>query len=182
MNEPKSKEFIELQLQIDELKRQSNRVAVINVPNQNLTTSSNVVFNTVTVGAQATWTPSFAGSTIAGVFTYGVQSGYYINLGGIVFFWGRLAISAIGTPPTGIMYIAGLPLANLANYYGSVTFGFIQNFNYAAAAMQLTGIVEVSSQFIALYESFDNGAAVAAPAANFTNVNCNIIFSGFYRV
>jgi hypothetical protein len=94
----------------------------------------------------------------------------------MVFIRGDLQISAIGTPPMGNMTITGLPYT--AASIGAVTFGVISNFNYAASAIQLGG--DISGVAIRLSESFDNSANVAAPAANFTNVDCRMNFAGLY--
>jgi hypothetical protein len=79
-----------------------------------------------------------------------------------------------------VMRIGGLPIQCGATYFGPVTFGFISQFNYTALAMELTAIVQLGQQYMSLYEAFDNGAAVLAPAANFTNVATDLIFSGMY--
>jgi len=130
-----------------------------------------------------TWTPTFVGSTIAGTFTYSAQLGRYVKLGGFVFFYGHITISAISVAPTGIMSIGGLPFTSAAdtNLQGSVTFGMISNFKYTAASLALTGFIGNSGTSITLRESFTNAATVDVPAANFTNAACNLIFSGFYR-
>ncbi len=135
------------------------------------------------------WTPAFTGTTIAGVFTYVAGSppetyGTYTRLGNVAICQGGVQISAIGTPPTGNMTISGLPFAAASdmNQQGSVIFSMIDNFNYAAAAIELTGRVFAGQSIVILAESFDNAAAVSSPAANFTNVNCRIRFTVIYRI
>lgn len=135
------------------------------------------------------WTPAFAGTTIAGAYTYVIGAppetyGTYTRLGNQVIAHGGIQISAIGTPPTGTMQISGLPFAAAAdmNQQGSVIFSMIDNFNYAAAAIELTGRVFAGQSVIILAESFDNAVAVSAPAANFTNVNCRLRFTVIYRI
>lgn len=127
------------------------------------------------------WTPTFQGTTIAGVFTYGANTGKYWRVGNIVFAVAQLNITAIGTPPTGNMVIGGLPFSSASTYYyGGVTLGIIDNFNYTAAALALTGRIVPTEAIIRLYEVFDNAGNAAAPAANFTNVNCNMALAAFY--
>lgn len=133
----------------------------------------------------AAWTPFFFGDGgTGGTFTYTAQTGRYTTIGGYCFIQGVVAISAIAVAPTGSMRIAGIPFtaANVANTNGGISFSFIHNFNYAANAVQLTGVAISNENTISLYEAFDNGAAVAAPAANFTNTGCNIQFVGFYQI
>lgn len=134
----------------------------------------------VTRYATGTLTPAYAGTGTAGVFTYTNQIGKYIQANGIVFFWGRVTISAIGTPPTGNMQITGFPIANAATYNGQVEFNRVSNFNYAASALELTARIGPSGSVADLEEAFDNAVMVAAPAANFTNAACDLVFSGFY--
>ncbi len=137
-----------------------------------------------TGGQPLTWTPTYVGSSTAGVFTYTIQAGYYTRIGRYVFIQARVTISAIGTPPVGTMTINGLPIAPSAsgNSHHSVAFGFINQFNYTAAAIELVGRIPPSDPRIILAESFDNAALVAVPAANFTNVACDLSFSGFYLI
>jgi hypothetical protein len=132
--------------------------------------------------ATGTWTPEFIGTTVAGVFTYTNQLGYYVQAGSAVFVWGRCSISAIGTPPTGNMRLKGLPITcGVTNVYnGTLVFSRISNFNYTAAALQLTGIILTGGTVVQLEESFDNIASVAVPAANFTNTGTDLIFYGTY--
>ena len=137
----------------------------------------------VTYPTTGTWTPTFVGSTTAGVFTYTTQSGVYTRgPASLVYIAARIVISAIGTPPAGDMRIGGLPFTCEAGYYHAVNFGFISNINYTAAALQLTGLVDVGNTYISLYESFDNSGALSYPAVNFTNVAADLIFSAVYRV
>jgi len=128
------------------------------------------------------WTPGFVGTGTAGTFTYFSQFGRYVRMGDLCFFNGVVAISAITVAPTGNMRISGLPFTASNTGNAGASFSFIGNFNYTAAALQLTGAIVAATNYISLYESFDNAAAVAAPAANFTNAACNLQFHGFYQV
>lgn len=131
-----------------------------------------------------TWTPAFAGSGTAGTFTYtAATAAYYTKIGNLVWFGGRVTISAISVAPTTNMRITGLPFTAKSDTVnsGAITFGFISNLDFSANAIQLTGVVVGGQSYIDLYEVFDNAAAVAYPAANFTNAACSIIFSGWYR-
>ena len=130
--------------------------------------------------ASGTWTTSYKGSGTAGVFTYTSQAGYYVKLDGFVLIWGRCAISAINTPPTGTMTIEGLPVACNGTYAGAVEFGTISQFNYTAAALDLTGAILAAASNIDLRESFDNATFVQVPAANFTNNSTDLRFAGMY--
>jgi hypothetical protein len=133
--------------------------------------------------ATGVWTPAWVGTGTAGVYTYNVQAGVYTRLGKLVYAQAFISITAIGTPPVGNMTISGLPYAAEAgNTQHSLAIGYLHAFNYTAAAMQLTGIVNPGLTTINLYESFDAGAVVQVPAANFTSTTVQIIFSTLYRV
>jgi len=130
---------------------------------------------------EGAWTPEFAGTGTAGVFTYSNQSGRFMRYGSFCFFMGFITITAIITPPVGNMLITGLPFTAGVGGYG-VSWTFISNFNYTAAALQLCGRITAAANYITLTESFDNIAAVAVPAANFTNATCSLGFTGFYQI
>lgn len=130
------------------------------------------------------WTPTFSGTSTNGSYTYGIQTGSYTRIGNRVLFSGRLQITNISVAPTGTLQIRGLPItsANVANTsYGTVNWGFINNFNYTAGAIELLGVIGLNTTFIDLYEVFDNAAAVLAPPGDLTNTT-QFIFSGQYPV
>ncbi len=128
----------------------------------------------------ASWTPTFIGSGTPGTFTYASQSGRYVRVGDFCFITGVVAISAIPVAPTGNVRIGGLPYAAIAN--SAISFGYINNFNYSAGALQLTGLIGGGTNYILLFESFDNALAVEVPSANFINTGCNMQFFGMYQV
>lgn len=174
------KEILDLHLRLDALERKIGKASIVSVPNQNLSETSDVTFNSILVGLRGAWTPTFSGSTTAGVFTYTLQVGQYFVLSNNILLYGQIGISAIGTPPTGSMRIGGLPFMSNATHIGSLTFSRISNINYTAAALQLTALVNTNGQIASLWETFDNGGVVAYPAANFTNAAAQIFFTGMY--
>lgn len=135
----------------------------------------------VTTGS---WTPAFTGTGVAGTFTYVNQIGRYTRISNQVVIHASIQISAITVAPTVNMTITGLPIAsaNVANLNYSLTFGYIDNFNYTNTAFDLTAAVAPNTTVINLYESFDNAAIAAVPAANFTNANCWLMLSGVYQI
>jgi hypothetical protein len=126
-----------------------------------------------------TTTPTFSGLGGAGSYTYTAQSLTWMRVGNIINFSGRVAISAISGAPVGGMVILGLPVVSVG--FGSCSWGYVSNLNITAGAY-LTGLILSGDQGIRLMENFDNAGSVAYPAANFTNVNCDIIFNGWYPV
>lgn len=136
--------------------------------------------------ANGTWTPTFFGTSTAGTFTYDSSNtiGYYTRLGNMVFVTARVTISAISVAPVGTMRIGGLPFTVRADSANNVPayFGNITNLDYSATAIELIGFFISGTTTIDLRESFDNAAAVAFPAAQFTNAACGIMVGGWYRV
>lgn len=169
-----------LQLQLRSIERRLDALSGHGVPNQNTSTTSTPTFAGLSLSSVGVWTPAWVGSTGAGAYTYTNQAGNYVQVGTLVFFTGRMTISAIGTPPTGNMTISGLPFTSGSQQRGTVTFGRISQLDFNAADIHLTGFVNSANTNIALETVRDNGAAVAYPAATFTNVACDVIFSGFY--
>jgi hypothetical protein len=172
-------DYLSLLRRIDVLETKVARLATRPAPNQSLSTGSSVSFLRMLVGDRGTWVPVFAGSTAPGAFTYTNQQGYYYVVSNMIFLFGRITISGIGSAPTGTMRITGLPYPCNATYFGVINFGHIHNFNYTAAALDLTGLVPLT-QYIDLRESFDNSASVLVPAANFTNAATDLVFTGIY--
>lgn len=135
--------------------------------------------------ATGTFVPTFAGSTIAGTFTYlaAGQKGFYTRIGNQVLIHAYIQISAIGVAPTGNMRIGGLPFASAnVGLDFSITLGFVSNINMSANIIQLTAIALLNTAQIGLFEVFDNAATTAFPAANFTNANAAIELSGAYQI
>lgn len=171
---------VEYERRLAVLERQVALLTTRTRPNQNLSTGSAVEFLTYLSGTRGTWVPVFAGTTIAGAFTYTTNVGYYVVVSNMVHVFGRILISAIGTPPTGNMRILGLPFAANATYQGGACFTWISNINYTAGALALTAATAASNSYFDLIETFDNAVRVSYPAANFTNVAAELRFFGLY--
>lgn len=170
-----------LQLRLNAIERRLDVLSGHGVPNQNTSTTSAPTFAALNLSSVGTWTPAWVGSGTAGAYTYTTQAGNYVKVGTLVVFTARLTISAIGTPPVGNMTISSLPFTSSSTAQrGTVTFGRISQLDLNAADVQLTAFVNSNNTNIALETVRDNGAAVAYPAATFTNVACDVIFSGFY--
>ncbi len=129
--------------------------------------------------AHGTWTPTFKGSGTAGVFTYTQQQAQYIKIGKLVYVQCRIAILAIGTPPTGNMTIEGLPFTSETTNFHSLYYGTI-------AHLVFTKVQELrvlpNSTTITMLEASTGAAATAFAAANFTDVACDLILGGFYQI
>lgn len=133
--------------------------------------------------AQGTFTPTFAGTSTAGTFTYSLQEGAYTRIGNTVFFILRVGISAISVAPTGNMIIAGLPLtASASAPPAPTTLAFMNQIDYPAGAVELTARIGQGENFIRLAYSQDNGSNQSYPAASFTNASASLSASGLYFV
>lgn len=133
--------------------------------------------NTLDDYEEGTWTPTYTGSTGAGSFTYSIQSGNYIKIGGSVFFSGRVAISAISVNPTGNMLISGLPFVNNSGFHASVTIGYSAGWN----ACPMGALIVPGSTLIDLYKITSTASWTRTPSlqADFI-AGADIIFSGAY--
>jgi hypothetical protein len=136
-------------------------------------------------GVSGTWTPAFVGTGTAGTFTYVAngQAGVWSRFGDQCMIHAYVQISAITVAPTGNIQISGLPFtaANVGMDF-SLSLGFISNINYTNTAFQLCALALLNTARIGLFESFDNAAAAAYPAANFTNANAALELSGVYQI
>lgn len=137
------------------------------------------------IGSQrGTFTPTFAGTTIAGTFTYAVQRGVYRRYGDLVFVMAQCVITAITVAPTGNMVIADLPFVagdgGVAGTLFAMTLGVVSAVDYPASAVELTAFIQNGQDEAQLFYTRDNAGTVAYPAASFTNANANIMLSGWY--
>jgi len=113
----------------------------------------------VPISQQGTFTPIFFGSTIAGTFTYVVQSGQYVRLGGVCFFAAQINISAITVAPTGALQIS-LPLtAGAAARRGNFAISDYTGITLGAGYSQLGARVISSTAYAQLIKS---GSAIQA--------------------
>lgn len=132
---------------------------------------------------EGTWTPAFAGITLAGTgWEYSLQAGNFTRIGRQVFITGKVALSAVSTDATGQIAITGLPFT-------------VQNSNVAAGSVQLSNVVNLTTAVVSLdgAVSLNNtrftlqkrtSAAVSASSvvlADLSNTT-TITFSGHYNV
>lgn len=109
------------------------------------------------------WTIGFAGSTIAGTFTYSTQVANYVRSGNVVFVYGFVGISAVGVAATGNLRITGLPFtsANVGNGFQALAIAQYNTLNLTAGCIDLGARVTPNGLYADLMENFDN-----APAGN----------------
>lgn len=110
---------------------------------------------------EGTWTPTFFGTTTAGVNTYTSQDGYYTQIGNIVHACGRIVMSAKGTGGDAMAgnLACSLPITSLNNanmrWSGAMT---DSNVNYDANYTTVAAILDPNTTNGILYECGNNQA------------------------
>lgn len=144
----------------------------------------------VTVSS-GTWTPVLKGANTAGTFTYTEQSGQYLKIGELVYYYGQISISAFSTHPVGNAMIAGLPFAssNTILQSGGSAAGFIME-----SMRKITGCYVDKNTTSALLFAHSSDSPALKSTANFNASNTtgyyikltsgqsfNLYFAGYYR-
>jgi len=131
------------------------------------------------LSVSGTWTPSFAGSTIAGAHTYSIRNGIYSRVGRIVYIAAHIELSAEDTGATGNLLITGLPFASTGTYSPSAI-AYDQNITMPASSV-INGFTDVLTSSIRLFSKVSGGGAlVALPVANLSNASI-IMISATYQ-
>jgi len=134
------------------------------------------------------WTPTLVGSTIAGTFTYTVNSGTYTRHGNTVFVRGRITIAVVTVAPTGNLSIAGLPLAAATLTSGNPGGAYFDYWSLiglgGGANTYLGGWIQNAASAIALTVSQNagGGAAFLTGAVAAVAANTDLLFVGQYQV
>lgn len=110
---------------------------------------------------QGIFTPTFAGTTIAGSYTYTTNLCLveWSRIGNRLLFNGRIVISAIGVAPTGTLTIAGFPYAAVSDATMAIAGGATMLFwaaNVAAGYTQVEGQMSNGEAFLRIVRSGDN--------------------------
>lgn len=123
---------------------------------------------------KGTYTPTYVGATTAGVTTYTTQDGFYVRLGSLVFFHGRV----IWTAATGTgSAIVSLPFT-AQNTTGMRSIAVVYPTNVTFANGSIAAQIAPNTAFFTMNSPATNaaGTAVAVEAAG------DIIFGGLFRV
>jgi hypothetical protein len=96
------------------------------------------------------WTPAFTFATVGNLsVSYAVQGGYYLRIGGTIFFQFTMEFTPTFTTSSGFAEITGLPVASNTNC--QVYFTLINNattFTYPSGYTDLVGNITSGNQFI----------------------------------
>ena len=115
---------------------------------------------------EGTWTPTLGGNA-----EYDIQAGHYRRVGAIVYFYGEIRSSSIGTGST--TQISGLPFS--AEYSGGYQPGY-----YDGAAANIEGGMQGIVQGTALTMRNKGSASSAIGSVDFFQNNARHYFSGTY--
>lgn len=126
------------------------------------------------------WTPTlkFGGATTG--ITYGIQQGYYTQIGNLIFIYALISLTSKGTA-VGVVTVDGLPQAVSAQ----------ANYNPVGQAshyinITIAGFTWLNLQFLSgtttfSIEAMDTTSTSPMGDANFTNTS-GMYFMGFYQV
>lgn len=130
------------------------------------------------------WTPTFQGTTTNPTVTYSVQEGFYCRIGNIVFYTGRIALSAVSVAGTGSLLLAGLPVAcgaSTSKRHGGVVLfssGFSATGSPKVMYFSATGATTMLMSVPASSDARNNLSGTVA-AGSITS-STDIRFMGFY--
>jgi hypothetical protein len=118
-------------------------------------------------GVVGTFTPTFQGSSTAGVWTYSLQTGFYTIIANRLFFNLSIAAATRPTPPTGDAWIVGLPFNSdsTANSHSPVSIDTISGFTLTGTIVQLTARVPPTATRVEFVENTGTGPSAAATLA-----------------
>lgn len=121
-----------------------------------------------------TYVVTYIGATTAGVTTYTTQDGFYIRIGSLIFFHGRVIWTAATGTGTAIV---SLPFTS-QNTAGMRSIAVVYPTNVTFANGSIAAQIAPNTAFFVMNSPATNaaGTAVAVEAAG------DIIFGGFFRV
>lgn len=134
--------------------------------------------NTLDDYEEGTFTPTVFGGTSAGAGTYSVQVGRYTKIGNRVTV--DVYLNWTNHTGTGDIRFGGLPFAsrNAANYYASMTLGYVSSLTYAAGYF-LTALIPPNGSSVELSQTQTNGGI---PVGVPMDTSAAIVFSISYEV
>jgi hypothetical protein len=146
------------------------------------TFSAGIAFANETLSTydEGDWTPTIAGSSVAGTQTYSVQVGRYIKIGKLVIAWCNVGLSAKDGATAGNISIKGLPFAcaNVTNLRSASTIG--NWLSTATSLVTVTGRVQAALSEISLFcqtaAAASSVSMVAADIGNSTSFTATAMY------
>jgi hypothetical protein len=130
-----------------------------------------------------TWTPTIAGSTVAGANTYTLQNGVWTLSNGIMFVRGYVTLDVKDAAMSGGVLIAGLPapVQNVSNRIATANFSAWAGLTFPAGYTQLSGVGNPNNANIAL-RRMGSGQALSPVQASELASGALLIFEMEYPV
>ena len=132
---------------------------------------------------EGTWTPTFAGGTTAGTYTYGSREARYTKIGRFVQISAKMNGITDSVEGSGSLHITGLPFAvssttDSTSGFGAVVFEFFNvsddTYNVACEAVE-------AASYVRFWESKDNAANALVSATDRVNDSADLWFSVAYE-
>ena len=132
---------------------------------------------------EGTWTPAFAGITVAGTgWAYSMQVGEYTRIGRHVFFSGRITLSGVSTDATGQIAVTGLPFTVKNSNGANSSVQLSAAVNLATAVVQLDGNVTVNNTRFTLQKRTAANVSASSVVLADLSATASITFSGHFVV
>lgn len=132
----------------------------------------------------ASWTPVFTFTTPGNLsVTYSSQSGFYTQIGGLIYYNFQLVFTPTFTTASGAMEITGLPINAAGISFPSATIYNTSNIVYPTGTTTLFGIVTAGSEILGLYASGSGANFSSLSTLNcVSGVSTTLVGSGIYII
>lgn len=154
-------------------------------PNVGVATATSLTFgggvlNTYT--AATTWTPVVTFATPGNLsVSYATQVGYYLQIGGIVFYQFSMTFTPTFTTASGNFRLTGLPVTVNANSIEIGAVATVKGITYPATTTYITCYANTSTTYVEFLSSGTGTNGNNLQATNFTTtVQAQLIGSGYY--
>ena len=123
---------------------------------------------------EGTWTPTVAGDTTAGSYTYSTQSGAYTKIGGVVTAHFTLTAITTSSAGSGSIKIAGLPFTSAGSgAYGDRGYNFVPRIrSFTTTRNNIFMLISVGTTSI--YVLYDNNASGTGSDIQVTEVSSGV--------
>lgn len=122
-----------------------------------------------------TFTPTLAGSSVAGSPTYATQAGIYRVIGDLVYYWAYISVSSLGTA-SGDIVVGGLPYTVTASRDAPAANAVINNATWSG---QMVPNAVAGATTVKFYLS--GAGALTFMQISALSSNASILVSGWYK-
>lgn len=159
----------------------------LTTPNIGAASATSINFGGSTLStytAATSWTPTFTFGTVGNLsVSYAIQTGYYLQVGGVVFFQFALEFTPTFTTSSGNAIIASFPITvnSLTSNMTTILINNSTNLTYATGCTALNGQMTASSTNMTLVNTGSAKNEATLTTANFTTATQYYFFgSGLY--